>query len=290
LSDQLFYDHGERHELVRSHICDYLERHQSEYVNFLVLDEDDHCGEQDADDYESYVEAMRQDGEWGGNLELVVAARLYRRDITVFEPNMSAYTISHNTCDDCGDKSSDQKKKTMASSPPFRIFISYHDNQHYNSVRINSQPNPPPPPSLFLEYGGQIMWDDKVPRDDNLRNVNINLEEGIENDTGGGDGNNSLTDGDSIDDDEPGRITAQTSQQRKQQQQQQPKKSAPCPCGSGLRYKKCCLPRQKHEKRVQRMMVTRSAAGKSCSFDDDDDDDSGGGGTSMEGNFVKLHI
>ena len=31
------------------------------------------------------------------------------------------------------------------------------------------------------------------------------------------------------------------------------KKNAPCPCGSGLRYKKCCLAKQKHAARLERM-------------------------------------
>jgi len=31
------------------------------------------------------------------------------------------------------------------------------------------------------------------------------------------------------------------------------KRSAPCPCGSGLRYKKCCLAKQKHSTRIERL-------------------------------------
>lgn len=74
LSDQLYLDYGINHDEVRSEICDYLEAHEDEFSIFLVLDEED----EDAADFDSYVQSMREDGEWGGNLELVAAARLYR--------------------------------------------------------------------------------------------------------------------------------------------------------------------------------------------------------------------
>jgi hypothetical protein len=51
-----------------------MERHEDDFKVFLILDEHD----EDAVDFESYISAMREDGEWGGNLELVAAARHYR--------------------------------------------------------------------------------------------------------------------------------------------------------------------------------------------------------------------
>ena len=59
---------------MRSEVCDYLEAFEEDFKFFLVLDDED----EDASDFESYVKSMREDGEWGGNLEQVVAARLYR--------------------------------------------------------------------------------------------------------------------------------------------------------------------------------------------------------------------
>ena len=76
LSDQLFWDHGYNHEEVRSDVCDFLEMHEDEFSVFLVLDENE--DDEDAADFESYISSMRDSGEWGGNLELVAAARLYR--------------------------------------------------------------------------------------------------------------------------------------------------------------------------------------------------------------------
>ena len=77
LSDQLFNDYGNQHDTVRAEVCDFLEEHEDEFAVFLILD-DDEDDEEDAADFESYIKGMREDGEWGGNLELVAAARLYR--------------------------------------------------------------------------------------------------------------------------------------------------------------------------------------------------------------------
>ena len=77
LSDQLNLDHGGSHDQIRTDICDYMEENKNDFSVFLVL-EDDGKEEEDAADFESYIKTMREDGEWGGNLELVAAARTYR--------------------------------------------------------------------------------------------------------------------------------------------------------------------------------------------------------------------
>lgn len=76
LSDQIFWDYGNNHEEVRSDVCDFIEANEEEFSVFLVLDEDEE--DEDAASFEEYVANMRESSEWGGNLELVAAARLYR--------------------------------------------------------------------------------------------------------------------------------------------------------------------------------------------------------------------
>lgn len=76
LADQLYYDFGMAHAEVRHEICDLLEAFEDEFKAFLVLDENE--DDEDGKDYEDYVATQREDGTWGGNLELVAAARLYR--------------------------------------------------------------------------------------------------------------------------------------------------------------------------------------------------------------------
>lgn len=75
LSDQLYHDFGSMHTEVRHEVCDFIDAKKEDFQYFLLEDGDD--GE-DVADFDSYVHNMRQDGEWGGNVELVAAARLYR--------------------------------------------------------------------------------------------------------------------------------------------------------------------------------------------------------------------
>lgn len=92
LSDQLYHDYGNHHEEIRQDVCDFIELMEDEFSVFLVLDENEE--DEDAANFEEYVQTMRSEGEWGGNLELVAAARLYRRNVHVFSIT-AAYTIDH---------------------------------------------------------------------------------------------------------------------------------------------------------------------------------------------------
>lgn len=79
LSDQLYYDDGRNHAEIRHQVCNFMEEHKDDFVVFLVLDDEDATDdEEDAPDFDSYIDSMRRPCEWGGHLELVAAARLYR--------------------------------------------------------------------------------------------------------------------------------------------------------------------------------------------------------------------
>ena len=78
LSDQLHGDYGKNHLLIRSEVCDYLLENEESFKIFVVLDEDEGCSDEYASSYSEYVDRMKQESEWGGNPELVAAARLYR--------------------------------------------------------------------------------------------------------------------------------------------------------------------------------------------------------------------
>ena len=78
LSDQLFGDYGNSHDQLRADICDYMQENEEDFKWFLVLDDDEGEEEEDAKDFEAYIEKMRDDGEWGGQHEILAAARLYQ--------------------------------------------------------------------------------------------------------------------------------------------------------------------------------------------------------------------
>jgi hypothetical protein len=74
-----YYDFGANHHEIRHEICNYIEDHKDDFSYFLVLDDKDAAdNDEDASDFESYVANMRQDGDWGGHLELVAASRIFR--------------------------------------------------------------------------------------------------------------------------------------------------------------------------------------------------------------------
>jgi hypothetical protein len=68
LSDQLFGDHGNGHDQVRSDVCDFIESNEEEFKLFLVFDDDEGTSSEDAADFQSYIADMREDATWGGTL------------------------------------------------------------------------------------------------------------------------------------------------------------------------------------------------------------------------------
>lgn len=244
LSDQLFQDHGNDHGNVRNAVCDYIQRHEDYFSVFLVLDDDGNEEEEDAADFESYVSTMRQDGEWGGNLELVAAARLYCRNITVFSANLSALNICHGS-----------KKSSGAD-----LLLSYHDNDHYSSVRdatTKTKPLDKPPPNTNTP-------DRKVAK--KLRSPKKGSACALSDE---------------------GSALLNESDKEKGEKMKRPipapkKKNALCPCGSGLKYKRCCYLGERRE--------TRSRKAKGSEDSTVENDKSSDDTFEMNGNFRVLQI
>lgn len=70
---------------------------------------------------------------------------------------------------------------------------------------------------------------------------------------------------------------------KEQQEGSKPlKKNDTCPCGSGLRYKKCCLAREKHAKRLE-SMKNKNSSGEDNAGEKQQDYE-------MKGNFRVLQI
>lgn len=121
LSDQLYDDRGAKHDIVRHDICTYLSQNREEFMNFLLMEDDD----EDVLGIDSYIEKMRDDGQWGGNVEVVAAARCYERDIIVFSSEVANGVLSFSC--DAGNGKKDSTKDSL--------MLSYHGNDHYNSVQ-----------------------------------------------------------------------------------------------------------------------------------------------------------
>jgi hypothetical protein len=77
---------------------------------------------------DSYIEKMKDDGQWGGNVEVVAAARCYERDIIVFSSEVANGVLSFSC--DAGNGKKDGSKDSL--------MLSYHGNDHYNSIQPTS--------------------------------------------------------------------------------------------------------------------------------------------------------
>lgn len=287
LADQLYADYGRAHADVRDEICDYLQGHQNFFGLFLDLDDEDGKGE-DASDFADYVHTMRGDGEWGGNLELVAASRLYRRHIRVFSSNLAALTIE------------DGSGKPPAGPD---LLVSYHDNDHYNSVREKSRGGKPPPPPIRTFA--------KQEDDNNNNDVSLGApsdEADDADDVPSDEGTFPLTDDNADSSTAPSSSTTATttttenssqlsSEQIAQEQETTTphsqaklkkgvKASAPCPCGSGLKYKKCCKEEDRREARRLRLLEQNGG----MVDEEEEEEDEQSTQHTMEGKFRVLKI
>eukprot|EP00980_Cylindrotheca_fusiformis_P003757 scaffold834_cov123-Cylindrotheca_fusiformis.AAC.4 len=245
LSDQLLGDRGKQHEIIRAEICDFMEENEEEFNLFMVFEDDEGNNSEDAADFDSYMGSMRQDGTWGGNLELVAAARLYRRNIIVYSATLSAITISHN--------------RETSTGPD--LLVSFHSGDHYNSVR--SKHSPPPKKSVSHSSSER-----RASRHQSSRRSSQRSSRSCTSETSSTSATapTRLSLGDTLASSASTLSTADetSSAISKHESQEIPlarvvgiddkpvKPSAPCPCGSRRRYKRCCAPKVKDESKRQR--------------------------------------
>ncbi|KAI3641367.1 hypothetical protein MIR68_000497 [Amoeboaphelidium protococcarum] len=135
LSDQL---HGseDRHVEFRQMVCDYIDKHRDEFVPFLLEEDDGNT------DIEEYVAKMRQNGTYGGNIELVAFSRLISAEIWIYQ-NERVYQIS----------------SAGASSKILRI--AYHSYEHYSSVHTLN----PATDLLNQRHGQQHLYEPTLDSD-----------------------------------------------------------------------------------------------------------------------------
>lgn len=216
ISHTLYQDYGAKHDVIRHEVCNYLEKNEKDFSVYLLMDED----EEDVREFQSYVREMREDGTWGGDVEIVCAARLYRRNIMIFSAS-GCFSVGFHT-------DHDAKHPPNPSGPD--ILLSYHENSHYNCVFDEDlHKNIMKPPNM-ISYDGESQCDDIIGSESSsLTASTITSSEGSESDT----------------------------------KKVNPKKNEMCPCGSRLKYKKCCLERERQNSRLakhqERYSVSKSS-------------------------------
>lgn len=192
ISDQLYKDFGRRHDEIRNNICQFITKNKADFKGFLVYDDSDNADE----DFNEYLEKMSEDGEWGGNPELVAAARHYQRSITIFSVD-GAYTI------EC------ERAKVIGNT----INLSYHGNDHYNSVRNES--------TTSIKKSSCMSTSTKNgTHSTKMKNIPPSVERNKKEEKSCGSGKNNMGQ----------------------------RRNDLCACGSGLRYKKCCRAKEQEKR------------------------------------------
>ena len=85
---------------------EYVEKHREYFVPFVENDQT----------FEDYLEVMKREGSWGGNVEIQAFSASFSMDVVIHIYNQQPYYF---TVDD----------------PKRVIHLSYHNGDHYNSIR-----------------------------------------------------------------------------------------------------------------------------------------------------------
>ncbi|KAG7397875.1 hypothetical protein PHYBOEH_012066 [Phytophthora boehmeriae] len=115
ISDQL-YTNELYHRDIRQRLVDFIEKEQQLFKPFV---EDEEVSE--------YCTRMREDGEWGGHLELYAAAKLFNIHIVVHTGPVRRLRVE-NTPD------GDPATQNTPSPPPYRILHLLFKDDHYSSL------------------------------------------------------------------------------------------------------------------------------------------------------------
>lgn len=127
LGDQLQGDEN-LHVSLRQRVLDFIEQHEEDFAPFVEDDEP----------FAKYVARMRKDGTWAGYMEVVAASRCLGANLTIYQAGQPRWHVVNHP-DGC----------------PV-LHLSYHDGQHYNSVRCADDFGHGPPAPVLLTGPGTI--------------------------------------------------------------------------------------------------------------------------------------
>ncbi|KAL6844393.1 hypothetical protein ACP4OV_026066 [Aristida adscensionis] len=100
----------EEHMKYRAMVVEYIVKHREEFEPFI----------EDEVPFDEYCDSMLKDGTWAGHMELQAASLVTRRNICIHMLNSPRWYINNF---------SGREATNM-------VHLSYHDGEHYNSVRL----------------------------------------------------------------------------------------------------------------------------------------------------------
>ncbi|TFK27237.1 hypothetical protein FA15DRAFT_666530 [Coprinopsis marcescibilis] len=127
LSDQLFGSPS-KHAQLRQDICDFIVKHKSRYEPFV----------EDERGLDVHIRCMRENGTYGGHLELSAFAHTVRRNVKVVQPGL-VYVIEWDAGLDEEEREkamrqleAEQDDQTICHGT---VYVAYHDWEHFSSIR-----------------------------------------------------------------------------------------------------------------------------------------------------------
>ncbi|XP_078443473.1 SEC-C motif-containing protein / OTU-like cysteine protease family protein isoform X2 [Wolffia australiana] len=128
LADQLDGDEN-AHQKYRGMVVEYIETHQEDFEPFI----------EDEVPFESYCKSMREDGTWAGNMELQAASLVTRSNICIHHSSSPRWYI-----------------RNFHAQGSRMVHISYHDGEHYNSVRLKDDPCTGPANTIIIKVDAAV--------------------------------------------------------------------------------------------------------------------------------------
>ena len=125
MSHQL-YGTQECHVIIRKRCCDYIELERDYFIHFLAEDGPQRLGEGPLR-FTNYIAKLRRNRTWGGNLELLAFAELYRRTIEVYRTNTQP------------DHIFGRNYSNSRNEEPLRLH--FQNGNHYQSILKDNQEN-----------------------------------------------------------------------------------------------------------------------------------------------------
>lgn len=111
-------------------------------------------------------------------------------------------------------------------------MVSFHDNDHYNSVRGTSAKKPPPPIKFMPQRHSETSMQTDRTEDESFESKSSILDKET---------------------DDPAKESADPMEICKPAKpSKSKKKKGKCPCGSGLSYRKCCRDRDKKQRAMRK--------------------------------------
>jgi len=255
VADQLVGDEGD-HNRIREQVVEYMQDNREAFEPFV---EDDQV-------FEIYCEQMKEDGTWAGNMELQAASLVLRVNIYIHQAGRPAWRIQNFT---------EREVRT--------VHLSYHDGDHYNSLRMSCDFGPGPAvPFHFVDTQSEVvpvdsplespagqadesssLWsEERDAADSDMTDCRVEWKHG----TAGEHTDLATTTAIEVDRYHGQQLTEAADQENKENpskgKQKPPPRNKRCPCGSGLKYGKCCRSRRNLEQVSMQDLPTRNEATK----------------------------